>query len=134
MSYFAVAGVWTVKRFLIQRVRAITAFWIRWRMWKRLKAIISVAFSQTIEMRQQIEDHLKAAIADNRESLKKLRSVAEKKQLSASKTETACAKKTLEEVLTMAKEEVEKAERFWNSLKSVTVKSVNKMSNVLDNC
>ena len=84
-------------------------------------------------MRQQIEDHLKAALADNGESLKKLRSVAEKKQLLASKTETASAKKTLEEVLTMAKEEVEKAERLWNShYSSTSVKSVIQMFNVLE--
>jgi len=36
----------------------------------------------------------------------------------ASKTSTASAKKKLKEVLTVAKEEVEKAERMWNSLKS----------------
>ena len=91
-----------------------------------IKAVISVTFSQAIERRQQIEDHLKAAHADNGECLKKLRSLAEKKQLSASKTSTASAKKKLEEVLTVAKEEVEKAERMWNSLNITTtaVKSV----------
>ena len=93
---------------------------------KSSQAVISVTISQAIEIRQQIEDQLKAVLADNGECLKKLRSLAEKKQLSASKTSTASAKKKLEEVLTVAKEEVEKAERMWNSLNITTtaVKSV----------
>ena len=98
-----------------------------------IKAIISVTFSQAIERRQQIEDHLKAALADNGKCLEKLRSLAEIKQLSARKTGTASSKKKLKEVLTMAKEEVKKAERLWNSLNSSTsVKSVIQMFNVLE--
>ena len=90
-----------------------------------IKAVISVTFSQAIERRQQIEDHLKAALADNGECLKKLRSLAKKKQLSASKTGTASAKKKQEEFLKEAKEEAKESERLWNTLKSTTsVKSV----------
>ena len=84
-----------------------------------MKAVISVTFSQAIERRQQIEDQLKIALADNGQCLEKLRLFAEKMPLSASKTSTASAKKKLKEVLTVAKEEVEKAERMWNSLKSL---------------
>ena len=89
-----------------------------------LKAVISVTFCQAIERRQQIEDQLKIALADNGKCLEKLRSLAEKKQLSASKTGTASAKKKLEEVLKEAKEEVEKAKRMWNSLKSLIESTV----------
>ena len=46
-----------------------------------MKAVISVTFSQAIERRQQIEDQLKIALADNGKCFEKLCSLAEKKQL-----------------------------------------------------
>jgi len=43
-----------------------------------MKAVISVTFSQAIERRQQIEDQMKIALADNGQCFEKLRSFAEK--------------------------------------------------------
>ena len=91
---------------------------------KSSQAVISVTISQAIEIRQQIEDQLKAVLADNGECLKKLRSLAEKKQLSNSKSGTASVKKRLEELLEEAKKEVEEAERMRNSLKRTSESTV----------
>ena len=75
---------------------------------------VSGTFSQATEKRQQIKDFLKAATASNDESLEKLRSLAEKEQLSAEKM--GAAKNKLEDKLKQAKEEVEKANKMWNDL------------------
>ena len=91
---------------------------------KSSQAVISVTISQAIEIRPQIEDQLKAVLADNGECLKKLRSLAEKKQLSTSKSGTASAKKRLEELLKKAIKEVEEAERMRNSLKRTSESTV----------
>ena len=65
-----------------------------------MKAEVSSTFSQAIEKRQQTEGHLKTALTDNGESLKKLRSLSEmKQQSSTSKMGSSAAKKRLEGIL-----------------------------------
>ena len=97
-----------------------------------LKAVASVTFSQAIEQRQQIRDHLQAALADNDECLKKLHSLAEMKHFSAnSKSGTASIIKSLEEVVEEAKKEVKEADEMWNRLTDTIVQHIDKVC-VLD--
>jgi hypothetical protein len=91
-----------------------------------IKAVVSVTFTQAIDRRQQIESQLQTFLAANGESLKMLRSLAEMKQLSTTKTGTVSVKKRLKEALKEAKNEVEDADRMWNKLtgKSGTVQQL----------
>ena len=82
-----------------------------------LLAEVSGNWSKAIEKRQQTEEFLQAAIASNGDCLEKLRSLAEKEQLSASKTGGAfSAKKELEQILQQSKQEVIDAVKAWHDL------------------
>lgn len=83
---------------------------------KVLQTQVASTFSSAIEKRQQINGHLQTAIAANDESLKKLRSLAEKKHLPTNKIGSRFVIKKIEEVLQQAKEEVTIAEKEWNDL------------------
>ena len=90
-----------------------------------MKAQVSSLFSQSIEKRQLIDCHLKAALAANVKCLDKLRSMATMKLLSAYRTSSASVKKKLEEVTKEAEKVVDEAERMWNNLnanKELTVR------------
>ena len=72
---------------------------------------VSGNWSKVIEKRQQTDELLQAAIASNGDCLQKLRSLAEKGQLSASKTGGAftvrrTVKKELKTMLQQSKQEV----------------------------
>ena len=78
---------------------------------------VSGNWSHAIEKRQQTEEFLQAAIDSNGDCLQKLRSLAEKEQLSASKTGGALsAKKELKTMLQQSKQEVIEAAKVWNDL------------------
>ena len=82
-----------------------------------LLAEVSGNWSKAIEKRQQTEEFLQAAIASNGDCLQKLRSLAEKEQLSTSKTGGALsAKKELKTTLRQSKQEVIDAAKVWNDL------------------
>ena len=78
---------------------------------------VSGNWSKAIEKKQQTEEFLQAAIASNGDGLEKLRSLAEKGQLSTSKTGGAfSAKKEIETILQQSKQEVIDADKVWNAL------------------
>ena len=77
---------------------------------------VSGTRSQAIEKRQKIDDFLQTIIANNRESLQRLRSLAEKEQLSAGKSGITAIKKKLEDVLEKTKGEEKKAEKELSGL------------------
>ena len=73
-------------------------------------------FSLVADIRKKINDHLQTVIASNDESLQKLVALADKKQLTAGKTDTGFTKEQLKEVLKFAQMAVEEAEKLWNQL------------------
>ena len=77
---------------------------------------VSGTRSQAIEKRQKIYDFLQTIIANNRESLQRLRSLAEKEQLSAGKSGITAIKKKLEDDLEKTKGEEKKAEKELSGL------------------
>ena len=78
---------------------------------------VSGNWSEAIEKRQQTEEFLQAAIAFNGKCLEKLRSSAEKEQLSASKTGGAfTVKKEIKTILQQSKQEVIDATKVWHDL------------------
>ena len=99
-----------------------------------LKAVASVSFSQAIERRQQIRDHLQTALADNNKCLDKLRSLAEMKDLFAenSKTGSFSVKKRLEEVVEELNKEVKEADEMWNGLNYTVHQQIDEVCCVFD--
>ena len=67
---------------------------------------VASTFSLAAGTRKKISGFLQTVIAANEESLQKLVSLAEKKQLAAGKTDTGSIKKKLKEVLKEALKEV----------------------------
>ena len=83
-------------------------------------------WTQAIEKRQQTEEFLQAAIASNGDCLQKLRLLAEKGQLSTSKTGGAfTVKKELKTILKRSKQEVIDAVEVWNDLTGEKIKVLN---------
>ena len=89
-----------------------------------LKTQVASTLSQAVDKRQEIQKYLQNAIAVNGKSLKKLRSLAQKKQLSAGKNVSGPIKEKLEEDLQQAKKEVEEANKMWKDLNE-SVKRLN---------
>ena len=81
-----------------------------------LKTQVASTLSQAVDKRQEIQKYLQNAIAVNGKSLKKLRSLAQKKQLSAGKNVSGPIKEKLEEDLQQAEKEVEEANKMWKDL------------------
>ena len=76
-----------------------------------LQALVSNTFGQAVEKRKDIEKLLQTAITANGESLKKLSSFAEIKQVSTKKIGSRFIITKLEETLEQAKREVKMAEK-----------------------
>lgn len=76
-----------------------------------LQALVSNTFGQAVEKRKDIEKLLQTAITANGESLKKLSSFAEIKQMSTKKIGSRFIITKLEETLEQAKREVNMAEK-----------------------
>ena len=77
---------------------------------------VASTFSLAADIRKKINDNLQTVIASNDESLQKLVALADKKQLTAGKTDTGSTKEQLKEVLKFAQIAVEEAEKLWNQL------------------
>ena len=97
---------------------------------KILLTQVASTFSLAADIRKKINGHLQTVIAANDESLQKLVSLADKKQLTAGKTDTSSIKKKLEEVLKLAQKEVEEAEKSWNQLTGEVIETLVKMFTV----
>ena len=87
---------------------------------------VSGNWSHAIEKRQQTEEFLQAAIASNADCLQKLRSLAEKGQLSTmSQMGAISVKKELKTILQQSKQEVVDADKVWNKLTGEKMKVLN---------
>ena len=83
---------------------------------KILLTQVASTFSLAAEIRKKINGYLQTVIASNDESIQKLVALANKKQLTAGKTDTVSIKIQLEDVLNEAQKQLEEAEQLWNQL------------------
>ena len=94
---------------------------------KILLTQVASTFSLAADIRKKINGHLQTVIAANDESLQKLVSLADKKQLMAGKTDTVTITKNLKEVLIEAQRELKEAEKLWIQVNGNEVRNRNNL-------